>query len=143
MKPLLISILLAILALLLLSCGGTRKTDLSRSETKTDNINIENSYSMGSKIVLMDLFTAKPIDALKPMWIDGKEYINAEISNDRSKTYVKTVTINTKYNRDRTITIEKNKTTDKTNYIYLWLGVVAILAISVLAYLVLKKWVVV
>jgi len=139
MKPLLISILLAILALLLLSCGGTRKTDLSRSETKTDNINIENSYSMGSKIVLMDLFKAKPIDALKPMWIDGKEYINAEISNDRSKTYLKTVTINTKYNITSIVYITTNKTTDKTNYIYLWLGMFLIVAISVLAYLVLKK----
>jgi len=140
MKPLLISILLAILALLLLSCGGTRKTDLSRSETKTDNINIENSYSMGSKIVLMDLFTAKPIDALKPMWIDGKEYINAEISNDKSKIETKYFKIKETVDRLKTITIEKTKTTDKTNYIYLWLGVVSILALSVLAYLVLKKW---
>jgi len=143
MKNLTFCAFVAILLLLLFlvyGCGGTRNTDLSKTETKTDNINIENSYSIGSKIVLMDIFTAKPIDALKPMWINGKEYKNASITNDKSKIETKYIRIKEKTFITKTITIEKNKTTDKTNYIYLWLGMFGIIMISIMAYLVLKKW---
>jgi len=136
MKPLLISILLAILALLLLSCGGTRKTDLSKNTS--ENINIENSYSMGEKTVLNDIFTYTPLDISKPMIVNGKSYQNAVVKSDKSVSKENKIEIKTRYNIVKTVII--NKTTDKTNYIYLWLGVVAILAISVLAYLVLKKW---
>jgi len=142
MKNLTFCAFVAILLLLLFSvygCGGARNTDLSQSETKTDNINIENSYSMGSKIVLMDIFTAKPIDALKPMWIDGKEYKNASIINNKSKIKIVVLALKTKYNITKTIVIEKNKTTDKTNYIYLWLGLAFIICLFVFLWFYLPK----
>jgi len=142
MKNLTFCAFVAILLLLLFSvygCGGTRNTDLSRSETKTDNINIENNYSTGSKIVLMDIFTAKPIDALKPMWIDGKQYKNAVISNDKSKIKTKYIRIKEKTFITKTITIEKNKTTTKTNHDYLYLGMFLIVVIAVFAWFYLPK----
>lgn len=134
--------LLAILLLLLFAvygCGGTRKTDTNHSETKTDNINIENTYSMGSKIVLMDIFTAKPIDALKPMWIDGKEYRNAVISNDKSKIETKYFKITEKQTIYKTIVIEKNKTTTRTDNTMLWIGMFLIVIIAVFAWFYLPK----
>ena len=136
------SLLLALLIILLFAvygCGGTRKTDTARTETKTDNINIENSYSTGSKIVLMDLFTAKPIDALKPMWIDGKQYKNAVISNDKSKIETKHFKVAEKTNITKTIVIEKNKTTTKTNHDYLYLGMFLIVVIAVWSWFYFRK----
>ena len=142
MKNLMFCALLAILLLLLFAvygCGGTRKTDTNHSETKTDNINIENTYSMGSKIVLMDIFTAKPIDALKPMWIDGKEYRNAVISNDKSKIETKYFKITEKQTIYKTIVIEKNKTTTRTDNTMLWIGMFLIVIIAVFAWFYLPK----
>lgn len=142
MKNLTFCALLAILLLLLFAvygCGGTRNTDTSKTETKSDNINIENSYSMGSKIVLMDVFTAKPIDALKPMWIGGKQYQNAVVSSDKSKIETKYFKIKEKQTRHTSRNIVIHKTTDKTNYIYLWLGMFLIVVIAIWLWFYLPK----
>ena len=133
---LLIFLLLLSLAMLAMSCGGTRNT--TKNETKAENINIENTYSMGEKIVLNDIFTYTPLDISKPMIMNGKSYQNAVIKSDRSISKEKKIEIRTKYNIIKTIII--NKTTDKTNYIYLWLGMFGTIMISIIAYLVLKKW---
>lgn len=142
MKNLTFCAFLAIMILLLFAvygCGGTRNTDTNRSETKTDNINIENTYSMGSKIVLMDVFTAKPIDALKPMWIDSKEYRNAEISNDKSKIETKYFKITEKIIIHTSRDVLKNKTTTRTDNTMLWIGMFLILVVAVFAWLYLPK----
>lgn len=142
-RQLIVSLLATIAAVIFMivcnGCGGTRNTDLSKSETKTDKINIENSYSTGSKIVLMDIFKASPIDALKPMWIDGKEYKNAVISSDKSKIKTKYFKIKEKQTRHTSRNIVIKKTTDKTNYIYLWLGMFLIVVIAVWLWFYLPK----
>lgn len=56
-----------------ISCG-TRKTDISYQKQFKDSITIENHYTQATKTVLMDVFTAKPFDTLKPMVINGKNY---------------------------------------------------------------------
>lgn len=127
----LIFLLLLSLAMLAMSCGGTRNT--TKNETKAENINIENTYSMGEKIVLNDLFTYTPLDISKPMILNGKSYQNAVIKSDKSISKEKYFNITKKYNIVKTITIEK--ATDKTNYIYLWLGMFLIVVLGIIAYL--------
>lgn len=138
MKNLIICALLAILILLLFSCG-TRKTDISYQKQFKDSITIENHYTQATKTVLMDVFTVKPIDALKPMWIDGKRYDNAEISNDKSKIETKYFKVTEKQTIYKTIVIEKNKTTTRTDNTMLWLGMFLIVVIAVFFWFYLPK----
>ena len=121
-----ISVILAIIILLLLSGCGSRKSEI----IKRDSIHIENNYSTGSKIILGNTFTYKPFDALKPMIIDKKEYVNVIISND--KTIVKTNWKNR--NITKTITIEKTKATKKTDNTFLYIGLFLVLIIGILAW---------
>lgn len=127
----LIFLLLLSLAMLAMSCGGTRNA--TKNETKAENINIENTYSIGEKIVLNDIFIYTPLDISKPMIVNGKSYQNAVIKSDKSISKEKKNEIRTKYNIIKTIVIEK--TTDKTNYIYLWLGMFLIVVLGIIAYL--------
>ena len=104
-------------------CGGTRKTDTTQNE----NIIIENQYDTGSKIVLGNTFTYKPFDNSKPMELDGKTYKNAIVSNDKSQTITKW-----KYaNITKTITLEKTKSTTRTDYTFLFLGMFLIVVIAI------------
>ena len=137
--PLLLSATIAVVILLLLSSCGTRKTDISYQKQFKDSITIENHYTQATKTVLMDVFTAKPIDALKPMWIDGKEYRNAVISNDKSKIETKYFKITEKQTIYKTIVIEKNKTTTRTDNTMLWIGMFLIVIIAVFAWFYLPK----
>ena len=119
---------ITILLLLILCSCGTRKTDTTQNE----NIIIENQYNTGSKIVLGNTFTYKPFDVLKPMVIQGKEYKNVIISND--KTIIKE-----KWNNryiTKTIIIEKTKQTTKNNN---WIFIVLIVCGFVFLYFYLPK----
>ena len=136
---LLLSATIAVVILLLLSSCGTRKTDISYQKQFKDSITIENHYTQATKTVLMDIFTAKPIDALKPMWIDGKEYRNAVISNDKSKIETKYFKITEKQTIYKTIVIEKNKTTTRTDNTMLWLGMFLIVVVAVFFWFYLPK----
>ena len=115
--------------LLLATCCscGSRKVET----VKKDSIHIENSYSQGTKIVLGNTFTYKPFDSLKPMVIDGKEYKNVIITNDKSVTKTKW--------KDRyitkTIVTQKEKKTEKTDYTILIIG----LGLIIGAFFILKK----
>lgn len=111
---------ISILLLLILCSCGSRKTDTQQHEA----ININNTYQEGSKIVLANTFTYTPFDALKPMIIEGKEYVNAIVSNDKSKTYIKWK------NRyiTRAITLTKTKIIERTNHDFLYLGIFFIVA---------------
>lgn len=114
--------------MLAMSCGGTRKTN---TQIK-DSIHIENNYSQGSKIVLGNTFVYKPFDVLKPMVIQGKEYKNVIISND--KTIIKEKWNNR--NITKTIIIEKNKQTTKNNN---WIFIILIVCGFVFLYFYLPK----
>ena len=138
MKNLIICALLAILILLLFSCG-TRKTDISYQKQFKDSITIENHYTQATKTVLMDVFTAKPIDALKPMWIDGKKYQNAVISSDKSKVRYRTININQVHDIYRTHDISKTKNVTKTDNANLWIGFFAVFGTLLVIFLILKK----
>ena len=108
------------------SCGSRKVETIKR-----DSISINNSYQEGTKIVLGNTFTYRPFDSLKPMVIDGKEYKNTIITNDKSVTKTKWK------NRyiTKTIVTEKAKKTEKTDYTILIIGLVAL----VLVFLYFKK----
>ena len=133
MKTLSISFLLAIMILLLFAVYGcgTRKTDTQQR----DSIHFENNYSQGTKIVLGNTFTYKPFDALKPMSIDGKEYVNVIISNDKSKIVEKW---NNRY-ITKTIVTEKKKQTEKSDNTILWIFIALIVCGFVFLWFYLPK----
>lgn len=124
------NLLILILLFTLFSCG-TRKTELE----KTDNIKVENTYQEGSKIVLGNTFTYKPFDNLKPMVIEGKTYNNTIISNDKSKIIEKW---KNKY-ITKTITIEKKKTTERSDNTMLWVLIALIVCGFVFLWFYLPK----
>jgi hypothetical protein len=120
------TLLLLSLIWLCFSCG-TRQVET----VKRDSISINNSYLEGEKIVLGNSFTYKPFDALKPMQIDGKTYQNVIISND--KTIVKEKWKNRYITK--TITVEKTKKSEKSDYSIMWIGIAAVVVFGVVAYL--------
>lgn len=124
------NLLILILLFTLFSCG-TRKTELEKS----DNIKVENTYQEGSKIVLGNTFTYKPFDNLKPMVIEGKTYNNTIISNDKSKIIEKW---KNKY-ITKTITIEKKKTTERSDNTMLWVLIALIVCGFVFLWFYLPK----
>ena len=138
MRNLIICALLAILILLLFSCG-TRKTDTSYQKQSKDSITIENNYTQATKTILMDVFTAHPIDALKPMWIDGKKYQNAVISRDKSEVHYRTINIDQVHDIYRTHDISKTKNVAKTDNANLWIGLFFVFGILLVICLILKK----
>jgi hypothetical protein len=105
---------LIILSFILFSCGGTRKV----TTQKSDSININNSYSEGSKIVLGSNITFTPYDNLKPFKVDGKEYSNVIVTNSKKKIVEKR---KNKYYL-KTITITKTKYIEKTDYTIVIIG---------------------
>lgn len=127
------SVFLAIMIILLFmiyGCG-TRHTEI----VIKDSIHIENSYSQGTKIVLGNTFTYKPFDNLKPMVIEGKVYENAIISNDKSKIVEKW----NNRNITKTITVEKNKQTEKSDNTILWIFIALIVCGFVFLWFYLPK----
>lgn len=134
MKNLTFCALVAIMILLLFSvygCGGTRQTNTE----KQSNIEIKNEYQEGSKIVLGNTFTYKPFDALKPMKIEGKIYENAIVSSDKVKVIEKWKNRNI----NKTITIEKNKQTEKSDNTILWALIALIVCVFVFLWFYLPK----
>jgi len=126
-----ISTILAIIIIILLSSCGTRQAET----IKRDSISINNTYSQGSKIVLGNTFTYKPFDNLKPMVIEGKEYKNAIVSNDKSTIIEKWKTRNI----NKTIVIEKVKKTEKSDNTILWIGVTFVVCLFIFLYFYLPK----
>lgn len=127
----LIFLLLLSLAMLAMSCGGTRKTN---TQIK-DSIHIENNYSQGTKIVLGNTFTYKPFDALKPMKIDNVVYKNVIVTNDKSKTITKWKNRNI----TKTIVIEKEKKTTRKDNTWLYLGLFFVFVLFIFLYFYLPK----
>ena len=68
--------LAAILIGVVISCG-TRKTKTSHHVFKSDSIIVDNSVILGQNIRFNNIVSLKPINPLKPIIFDGKEYFNA------------------------------------------------------------------
>ena len=122
---------LAISVIFFASSCGTRKVEVAKTET----LQVENSYSEGSKTVLGNTFTYTPFDALKPMKIEGKVYENAIVSNDKSisKETYKHFNIYHHYN------IASNKETTRTDNTWLYLGLFFIFVLFAFLWFYLPK----
>ena len=97
--------------LLIVSCG-TRKAETE----KVGSIEVNNTYSQGSKIVLSTNLTFTPFDNSKPFKVDGKKYENVIVSNATNKV-VEKWKIKIIY---RTKTIYQTKTVEKTDHTILY-----------------------
>lgn len=120
-----------LILLLITGCGGVRKVETS----KVGSIEVNNSYSNGSKIVLGTNVTFTPFDNAKPFKVDGKEYKNVIVSNSTSKTIVKWNT-RTVY---QTKTINKTKTVERKDNTILYLGLFFIFALFVFLWFKFKR----
>jgi len=117
-----------LILLLFISCG-TRKTDMQHHES----LEVNNSYSEGSKIVLGNSLKYTPFDNAKPYFVNGQEYRNVAITIDKGVTIEKWKTRNI----TKTITIDKVKITEKKDDTILWICIVlgSILIIGCLVWL--------
>jgi len=86
--------LILIISLLLLVSCASRKVDVSKVsvETKVDSsvsVKVDGTYVKQTNIIVEETteeLEYKPIDSLKPMVINGKEYINTVIKSKKKKT---------------------------------------------------------
>lgn len=131
----LIFLLLLSLAMLAMSCGGTRKTNKQYHEIKSNYSFNDSSYILTQNVRLNDIGELIPIDNTKPFFVDGKEYFNVSIKFDKSK--FNDFELNQKYvgtvNGKSEIT--DNKQTEKSDNTILWIFIALIVVIGIIAYL--------
>jgi len=136
----LICVSLAFIVCLLLCGCGTRSTSKEYHEITSKNTFNDSSFILTQNVRLNDIGVLVPVDNTKPFFVDGKEYFNVSIKFDKSKfedlkleqKNIGTVTGSSE--------IKSNQATDRTDNTMLWLGMFLIIMISIIAYLVLKKW---
>ena len=131
----LIFLLLLSLAMLAMSCGGTRKTNKQYHEIKSNYSFNDSSYILTQNVRLNDIGELVPIDKSKPFFVDGKEYFNVSIKFDKSKfndfelDQKNIGTVNGKSE------ITDNKQTEKSDNTILWIFIALIVVIGIIAYL--------
>jgi hypothetical protein len=123
-----------LLLLLILASCGSRKTNLSKVNIKSDSLSVENSRILSQNIRLNDIGEIVPFDPLKPMIIDGKEYFNVSIKYDKTKFEDFKIEENTKIIELKKDINTKNKLTEKKDNSNLWIGIVFIVGILIIVY---------
>lgn len=116
--------------LLIFGCG-TRKVE----SEKLGSIEVNNTYSEGSKIVLSTNLTFTPFDNSKPFKVAGKKYENVIVSNTTNKV-VEKWKIKIIY---RTKTIYQTKTIEKTDRTILYASMFFIACLFIFLWFYLKK----
>jgi len=102
--------------LLFISCSTTRDVKLNKSSFESGTITTNNDVILKQETVLNDIFTIKPFDNNKSMFLNGKEYKNVIITKDKSKHNILIKTIYNRQTITKTIEITKTKETKKTDY---------------------------
>jgi len=102
--------------LLFISCSTTRDVKLNKSTFESGTITTNNDVILKQETILNDIFTIKPFDNSKSMFLNGKEYKNVIITKDKSKHNVATKTIYNRQTITKTIEITKVKEAKKTDY---------------------------
>jgi len=105
-----------IILLLFISCSTTRDVKLNKSTIESGTITTNNDVILKQETILNDIFTIKPFDNNKSMFLNGKEYKNVIITKDKSKHNILTKTIYIRQTITKTIEITKTKETKKTDY---------------------------
>jgi len=105
-----------IIILLFISCSTTRDVKLNKSTIESGTITTNNDVVLKQETILNNIFTIKPFDNNKPMFLNGKEYKNVVITKDKTKHNILTKTIYNRQTITKTIEITKTKETKKTDY---------------------------
>jgi len=105
-----------IIIFLFISCSTTRDVNLNKSTFESGTITTNNDVILKQETILNDIFTIKPFDNNKSMFLNGKEYKNVIITKDKSKHNIATKTIYNRQTITKTIEITKVKETKKTDY---------------------------
>jgi len=105
-----------IIIFLFISCSTTRDVKLNKSSFESGTITTNNDIVLKQETILNDIFTIKPFDNNKSMFLNGKEYKNVIITKDKSKHNILTKTIYNRQTITKTIEITKTKETKKTDY---------------------------
>lgn len=132
---LLIFLLLLSLAMLAMSCGGSRNTNKEYHEIKSNYSFNDRSYILTQNLRLNDIGDLTPIDNTKPFFVDGKEYFNVSIKFDKSKFNdfeLNKKNIGTVTGKSEII---DNKQTEKSDKTILWIGIALVVVIGIIAYL--------
>ena len=130
--------LAAILIGVVISCG-TRKTKTSHHVFKSDSIIVDNSVILGQNIRFNNIVSLKPINPLKPIIFDGKEYFNASVVFDNSE--IKDFQIEQK-NLSVDVSkksMEKVKETEKSDTSNLWIGIAFVVGLFVFLWFYLTR----
>jgi len=105
-----------IIILLFISCSTTRDVKLNKSTFESGTITTNNDVILKQETILNDIFTIKPFDNNKSMFLNGKEYKNVIITKDKSKHNILKKTIYNRQTITKTIEITKIKEIKKTDY---------------------------
>lgn len=134
---LIIECFLAIAILLLLSsCGGTRNTNINKTDLKQDKKDSIVVEVNKEKLSETSSFEAIPIIKTEPMVINGIVYRNATIRKVDTKIKEVVKEKKTVLTITNTVTLFKDKKTERTEYSLLLL----IVGLLFLLFLVLKKY---
>ena len=105
-----------------ISCG-TRKAQTSHHVFKSDSIILDNSVILSQNIRFNNIVSLKPINPLKPIIFDGKEYFNASIVFDNSEIkefQIEQKNLSVDVSKKK---VEKIKETQKSDTSNLWVGI--------------------
>jgi len=121
------------------SCGGTRKTSLSKVDIKSDSLSVENSRILKQNIVLNDIGKIRAFDPLKPFFVDGKEYFNATIEYDKSQFNNFELQEVSKIIELKKDTKTKYKITEKSDNTILYIGIAFVICLFIFLWFYLPK----
>lgn len=114
-QGLILALMVLLVPMLLLSCGARKvQKSQTKQETKTeitDNTKTETKTETKTDVIVInenDEITIEPIDTVKPMIINGKEYKNARIRHKKSsaKAIDKTI-VNVVKNENKDVQIKQ------------------------------------
>ena len=128
--------LAAILIGVVISCG-TRKAETSHHVFKSDSIIVDNSVILGQNIRFNNIVSLKPINPLKPIIFDGKEYFNASVVFDNSEIkdfQIEQKNLSVDVSKKK---VEKVKETQKSDTANLWLGIAFVVGLVI--YFLIRK----
>lgn len=129
----------AIIALSIVCSCGHRTAAIEKRQIKTDSLHIENKRVLSQNITWSNIGYARPLNALKPMLIDGKEYFNTVLRFDKSTSTDTKIEGSENLSYTSSENKEKSKQTEKKDYSILYLGIFTVSALLLFLYFYLKS----
>lgn len=128
---------LAVILIGVVTSCGTRKTAISSHVFKSDSIIVDNSVILSQNTRFNNIVSLKPINPLKPIIFDGKEYFNASIVFDNSEIkdfQIEQKNLSVDVSKKK---VEKIKETQKSDTSNLWLGIAFVIGLVI--YFLIRK----